>query len=480
MKDWMERLAYQYKKYRMIYPNDKLMIVFDIDGTILDMRFLILHVLKEFDKNHGTSHFKDIRTSDIDFHEDHISSLLDKLNIKQEDQEVILSNYESLLISSTAVLEAHRPFRGVLDVIRWFQLQPNTYVGLNTGRPESLRFNTLNALNNLAKEYRVVFRDDLLFMKPDSPQSEIIRSKCQGIEHFKNMGYRVFAMVDNEPEILHAIHQANEEKDILLLHADTIFKSQNTFISGNVAKGKFYNLSKLITHRDLPKHIQFVWKWDYTNEGLEYFLNSPIHWVELDLHRFQSHRYNKTNFNNSNSMLIKYISILKEHNKCIKFDINEKIFFSENIKNILEDCGIDHSNLWFHGDINDPGLEMFRALRSMYPESIISCPVDIISAYMGQYSLQAKEILSIFQGNGINRFSLNWRTHGKRLVFNMLRQWRMEIDIYNTNNLESFLQAALLLPNSITMHIDFSANIHNKDMTYEPTNKTDDDMRKTA
>ncbi|HPU30219.1 MAG TPA: hypothetical protein PLM71_07850 [Syntrophorhabdaceae bacterium] len=479
MNDWMEKLASQYKKYRMLYPNDKLMIVFDIDGTILDMRFLILHVLKEFDKNYKTSHFKNLKIKDIDFHEDHIIKLLDKLSINQGDQRIILSQYERLLISSTAVLEAHRPFRGVMDVIRWFQLQPHTYVGLNTGRPESLRANTLNTLNNLAKEYRVVFRDDLLFMKQNNDQVDVINSKCKGIEYFKKMGYRVFAVVDNEPENLHAIHQANEENDILLLHADTIFKSQNTIISGNVAKGKIYSLSKLITHRDLPKHIQFVWQWDYNPKGFEHFLNSPVHWIELDLHKFKSGVSDRTNLNNS-SMLHKYILMLKEHSKKIKFKINEKLFHSKDVRHIIDECGIDHSRLWFHGDINDPGLTMFRTLRAMYPEAIISSPVDIISIYTGRYALQAKEMLSLFKKCGINRFSLNWRINGKRQIFNLLKKWGMEIDIYNTNNLESFLQAALLMPDSITMHIDFTTNFFDDEKMIHHIDIIDDEIRKTA
>ena len=45
------------------------------------------------------------------------------------------------------MLAAHRPYRGVLEVIRWFQLQPATFVGLNTGRPEQLRDETLRSLN---------------------------------------------------------------------------------------------------------------------------------------------------------------------------------------------------------------------------------------------------------------------------------------------------------------------------------------------
>ena len=42
-----------------------------------------------------------------------------------------------------------RPYPGVLEVIRWFQLQSSAFVGLNTSRPERLRADTLRSLNAL-------------------------------------------------------------------------------------------------------------------------------------------------------------------------------------------------------------------------------------------------------------------------------------------------------------------------------------------
>ena len=57
------------------------MVAFDIDGTILDMLHAVLQLLRNFDFEHGTSHFEHV----------------------------------------------------TLEVIRWFQIQPDTVVGLNTG-----------------------------------------------------------------------------------------------------------------------------------------------------------------------------------------------------------------------------------------------------------------------------------------------------------------------------------------------------------
>ena len=54
MKDWMRVLAAHYDQIRRQYPQDKLMIIFDIDGTIVDMRSMIQYVLQAFDHHHHT------------------------------------------------------------------------------------------------------------------------------------------------------------------------------------------------------------------------------------------------------------------------------------------------------------------------------------------------------------------------------------------------------------------------------------------
>ncbi|MCK4487707.1 MAG: hypothetical protein KAU38_13235, partial [Desulfobacterales bacterium] len=138
----MTELASYYEKTRRRYPRDRLMILFDIDGTILDMRCMILHVLQAYDRSHGNGFFRNLRISDITVHENSVERLLAQLPLRPEEQEEILAWYLEHRWTSTAILESHRPFRGVLEVIRWFQIQPGTYVGLNTGRPEALRADT--------------------------------------------------------------------------------------------------------------------------------------------------------------------------------------------------------------------------------------------------------------------------------------------------------------------------------------------------
>ena len=150
-------------------------------------------------------------------------------------------------------MDAHRPFRGVMEVIRWFQAQPDTFVGLNTGRPESLRFNTLTSLNKLGKGSMVRFQDDLLYMKPDGWTGDIPEAKVEGVEYFRHIGYRPVAMIDNEPENLEALTRSETGRGMLLLHADTIFKSKLTLTSGKIVRGDSYEIDPFVNGHGLRR-----------------------------------------------------------------------------------------------------------------------------------------------------------------------------------------------------------------------------------
>ncbi len=197
-KNWMAELTYHYEKTRRRYPQDRLMILFDIDGTILDMRYMVFHVLKAFDKKHDTHFFRKLNVSDITVHENQVDSFLAELRIPSEEQREIIKWYNQHRWSSEYILQSHHPFSGVLEVIRWFQLQPNTFVGLNTGRPESILSDTLRSLNKLGKEYKVQFSDELLRMNPGGWEQEVETSKVAGVRYFQKKGCQIFDLVDNE------------------------------------------------------------------------------------------------------------------------------------------------------------------------------------------------------------------------------------------------------------------------------------------
>ncbi|MFQ6113366.1 MAG: HAD family hydrolase, partial [bacterium] len=282
-KSWMAMLASHYEKTRRQYPQDRLMILFDIDGTILDMRYMILHVLQAFDREHGTRFFRRLQVADITVHENQVDRLLVELQVPSEKEKEILEWYKQHRCSSEYILHSHNPMAGVLEVIRWFQLQPNTFVGLNTGRPEAVRSDTLRSLNELGKEYKVQFSDELLHMNPHGWEQEVENAKMAGVRYFQQLGYRIFAFVDNEPANLKAVSRIDPNQEILLLHANTIFQSKRTKLPSHTVKGKEYDLTELIPEKALPQHIQFVWHGINDEVNLRQFLASDICWGECDV-----------------------------------------------------------------------------------------------------------------------------------------------------------------------------------------------------
>ena len=76
MNLWMTCLIQHYKRMRSRWPIDRLLVVFDIDGTILDTRYVVLDLLKSYDLVHGTNVFRNLGLVDITTHEDQVTGIL--------------------------------------------------------------------------------------------------------------------------------------------------------------------------------------------------------------------------------------------------------------------------------------------------------------------------------------------------------------------------------------------------------------------
>jgi len=464
-KSWMAELVSHYEKIRHLYPKNRLMILFDIDGTILDMRYRMLFILKSFDNNHNTRFFRRLKVSDITFREYQIDRFLEELLIPSETQKDILKWYNEHLWSSESILHSHRPFAGILDVIRWFQIQPNTFVGLNTGRPELIRSDTLRSMNELGKEFKVQFTDELLYMNPKDWDQEVENSKVAGVRHFQKAGYRIFAFVDNDPDNFKLISKIDANKEILLLHANTIFESKRTRLPPGTVKGKVYDLTELIPERKLPQHIQFVWHGINEEVNLRQFLASDITWGECDV------RLNPT----ANDLILRHdsfsenplyadeewfsfdhlLSRLLKTGKSIKIDLKAGGILADKFLKFIDSHSFDESRLWFNGNVERLHEQGFRKLAGACPNSILQCPVDFLAPLICSAPKKAKEILDMFKTWGINRFSIDWQTRDMRIFFDQMDEWGFEVNIYNVPDLESFLRAVLLMPRSITSDFNF-------------------------
>ncbi len=465
MKNWMTELASHYETTRRRYPRERLMILFDIDGTILDMRYMILYVLQAYDRINGNGFFRNLRISDITVHENRVERLLTQLPLQTEEQEEILSWYLEHRWTSMAILESHRPFHGVLEVIRWFQMQPGTCVGLNTGRPESLRADTLRSLNKLGKDYRVSFTDELLHMNPAGWDQEVENAKVRGVLRFQKEGYRIFAMVDNEPDNLRAISKIDPQQEILLLHADTIFESKRTKMPRRTVRGKVYDLTELIPEKALPERIQFVWHGVNDKANLRQFLASDIHWAEFDI-RFDPvsddlilHHDSLENTplqEDEDRLTLDYLlSRLHKMGKGVKLDLKGGGTLVDQVLTIVDAYSLDDSYLWFNAKVERLQESGFRRLAAAHPSAVLQCPVSFLAPLILSAPEKAREILTMFTDWGINRFSISWLIPDIRQFFDQMDQWGYEVNIYDVPDLESFLQAVLLMPRSITSDFNF-------------------------
>ena len=465
MVSWMKQLALHYDETRRNHPQDTLMILFDIDGTILDMRFLILHVLRKFDEVHGTGFFEGLEFEDITVHENHVDDLLEQLHVPVEERRRILDFWFDTRWQPSSLMESHRPFMGVMEIIRWFQMQPNVVVALNTGRPEHLRADTLRSLNALGEEYSVCFASEYLHMNQRDWEDGVANSKAEGIRRFQNAGYRVFAMIDNEPSNLAAVYELDECRDILPLHADTLFEGKCGDLPYCSASGSDYVLSDVATEDTLPQDVQFVWHGVNDRVNLRQFIGSDVEWGEIDVRtdpetgtlipHHDSLNNHPTVGPDEHIDLEEALHRLNRFEKSIKLDFKEGDYAVEQVLKILADEGVQESRLWFNGNIEVLEEQGFKRLREAYPRAIIQCPIDSLASECLDSDGDARDKLNSLRSWGVTRFSIEWDTPELARIIHALNEWGFETNIYNVPDLDSFLHAVLLGPCSVTADFNF-------------------------
>jgi len=461
MQNWMQSLAAHYESMRAKYPQDDLLILFDIDGTILDNRHATLYLLQAYDQHHDTAFFINRNVTDINFTLDELETGLAEFGVDALHFDSIRRWYEKHRWSMSAILESHRPFPGVLDVIRWFQLQPRTQVGLNTARAEGLREETLCSLNKLGREYRVQFSSDLLFMREPDSSENVAEAKIVGIEYFREQGYRPFAMVDNQPQILEAVANRDPDHEILLLHAGTLFQFRPERIPETAVHGNVYNLTELIPKKALPRHIHFVWQGVNNEAVLSEFLKSNIRWADISVlanpyasSRRLSREHN-AGIDRQTWLLQQSLQQLKDNNRGVKLDLRSSPECNMHLIAMLQSIGIPADSIWFHADVETLSENEFRHLAETHPGAVIEVAVDFLAPLILNGSPLAENVLDRLSNWGVNRFALSWKTPRVRRLHDRLDYWGFETTIYDVRELETFLQAVLLTPRAICSDFDF-------------------------
>ncbi len=457
---WMRDLAFHYEAVRAAYPEDALMIVFDIDGTIVDMRHMILSVLTAYDQEHGTHFFTNLVCDDIAIPVQDMRTILRGFAIPAASREGIALWCKDNFWSKAAILDSHKPFNGVLDVIRWFQLQPNTFVGLNTSRSEMYREDTLKILNTLGEEYHVVFDDTLLSMNTGCPKPQ---GKVEGIGHFKDSGYHIVAVIDNELENLEAIAKSDSQGEMLLLHAEIILKSSPA-LRADTVQDNYFNLTDLISRQQLPGHIEFVWHGVDDESILRQFLVSSVQWAEFHVRE----RINSSDLilrrkpyaemppapGENPARLDDFLYILGDADRGVKLDLKDPGLTGRVIE-FLKASGFTDERIWITINMEEMRRGGLQLIMDAFPKAIKQCPVDSLAHMMSVSPVEAEIYIGMLAQRGIDRFSVDWKTPSCRRIIIQLQNWGFDVNIYNVPDLEAFLQAVLLLPKSITSFFNF-------------------------
>jgi haloacid dehalogenase-like hydrolase len=462
--DWMRELAAHYERMRRAHPDDWLCIVFDIDGTILDMRDHVVRVLLAYDRERGSEQFEGLRPEDITVHESRPGLLLDRLGVADHLRADVLAYYAENLWSAETMREAGGPYPGVLGVIRWFQLQPGTVVALNTGRPETVREATLTSLNEVGRTFRVSFSSELLCMNRRDWGQGVQQAKVDGLERLHARGLRVVAVVDNEPANIRAMAEADTTGEVLFLHAETIFESHRESTPRTVA-GSSYELRNLVPERELRRRVQFVWHGVNDEANLLQFLASGIGWAETDVRRdplgrlvLRHDSFTETPWTRAERpfRLAELISAVGEHDRSLKIDLKEAELL-EPVLAAVREAGLPDNRLWFNAAIDTLGREGFAQIVASHPDAVISSPVDFAAPLLLAAPDLARRFLATLGAWGVTRLSVDWRAPRIHDLLGVLHPLAWDVNIYGIPDLEAFLEASLLLPTSVTADFNFPA-----------------------
>jgi hypothetical protein len=415
----MLALAQHYARVRGDNPTDRLLVVFEIDGPIIDLR-----------NAPGQNLFAGLRKPPP--------------SIAQVPGEL-------------------RPCAGVFEVIRWFQLQSSTFVGLNTSRPETIRAETLRSLNALGRDMRVEFNSALLYMNESGYRSDVVASKMEGLRAFTRGGYRPVAVIDQDPAVIRAMANACAGDDILFLQSRTSPPSPR-LTGPRIASGRDFALKALVGKNDLPDRVQLVWHGVNDEVNLREFLCSTVRWGECDVRRDPRQRlvlrhdsFERTPGTEAEPLLTLSTALeaFAGHDRGLKLDLKEGPGILDEVLAFVKEYGFKDDDLWFNASIEALGINGFRQLRSAHPGAVIQCPVDFLAPLAAAAPRQARTVLRTLGGWGISRLSVAWGRDGSRSLAQQLEQWGYEVNLYGVPDHNSFLQAMLQLPRSLTADFNF-------------------------
>lgn len=219
MRDWTRVLLNHHKRSLARFRGQRILVLFDVDDTFLDMRLAVASLLRAYDNAHDSAHFTALDPRMLDPFGRGVEALLEQFHVPAGEQPQVLAWYQQQRRSGYIARLAHAPFERLLALAGWLHRQAGTAVGINSARPEFLRQETLRCLNTLAAGTDLHFVDELAWFTPHGWRDDVGASKLAALARAGRRGERVIAMIDSNPAVLAALAAADYGDDVLLVQS---------------------------------------------------------------------------------------------------------------------------------------------------------------------------------------------------------------------------------------------------------------------
>jgi hypothetical protein len=206
--------------------------------------------------------------------------------------------------------------------------------------------------------------------------------------------------------------------------------------------------------------------------NLRHFVASDVRWAELDVRRdpfgrlvLRHDSFTDAPWSRGEELLLlrDCLEGLTSNRRSVKIDLKEGGDVIDEVIGTLARFGFSDGDMWFNGAVSTIGSEGFARLRHAHPRAVLQSPVDFVVPVLLAARELAEDVLTSMRGWGLTRVSLDWATSSVREALDLIDRIGWEVNLYGVPDLEAFLEAALLLPTSVTADFNFpEGNYHGR------------------
>lgn len=436
---WLRALFRHVEQARLDHPADELLVLFDIDGTLLDFRAGLVDLLERFDQEHGSAHFAGLSIEEVRLEEAPLRRLFEARQVPHHLRRELLARAERLGWSPRAVIGAHQPFLGMLEILRWFQSQPQVHVAFNTERGDERREETLQALSTLGAAYGLRFPEDLLYTggasAPGPDAAPRSGAKVEGVRHFQRRGFRVVAVVDDRAEDLQAIRSELARPDLLLVETQGLAQA----------------LSPRVPRLGGAEAPQVVWRGLEDLAGLGHFLGSPLQWAELPLERSSAGELVVSRRHSKQRPLVleEILGSFAQCNKGLRLSLSEGGALLSRTLHALRQSGFPQERIQFSLAPDTLGRVGFRRLLEEFPGSARVAPLGFLSVVAAIAPEQARAVLALLRDWSVERVTLSVQDPHRRALETLALEAGFEIELDSGADLADYLGAVSCAPRAV-------------------------------